>query len=253
VTDDVAAFYDDFAHDYADAILADFDQVSRRQGQQLQALLHPRGVRRVLDVACGNGLQSIALAELGYQVTGLDISPGMIAQAKRNAERHRVAIEWIVGDWHDLARTFASPFDAVVCWGNSLSHVADADDLTAVLGEMASVTAPSGVCLVDLRDWDRVSEERPKGQIRQAKETPEGRLVSFDLWHYPSPEAMIMEVFVLRERGGQWEVRRREVVHRMISRAEFEAAATKAGFARIERTNLGAFDVWALEKQNRGE
>lgn len=253
MTDDVAAFYDDFAHDYADAILADFDAAVQRNGERLDAMLRPRGAKRVLDVACGTGLQSLGLAALGYQVMGLDISPGMIAQAKRNADRYSVVIEWMVGDWHDLTRTFASPFDAVICWGNSLSHVADADDLTAVLGEMASVTAPSGVCLVDLRDWDRVREERPKGQIRQAKETPEGRLVSFDLWHYPSPEVMIMEVFVLRERGGQWEVRRREVVHRMIGRAEFEAAATKAGFARIERTSLGAFDVWALEKQNGGE
>jgi len=39
VTADVAAFYDDFAADYADAILADFDEVSRRQGEQLDALL----------------------------------------------------------------------------------------------------------------------------------------------------------------------------------------------------------------------
>jgi SAM-dependent methyltransferase len=253
VSADVAAFYDDFAHDYADAILSDFDQVSRRQGGELDALLRPRGVGRVLDVACGAGLQSIALAELGYQVAGIDISPGMIADAKRNAERRGVTIDWVLGDWHDLSRTFGEPFDAVICWGNSLSHVADADDLADVLGEMASVTAANGICLVDLRDWDRISKERPRGQIRQAKEMPQGRLVSFDLWHYPSPEVMIMEVFVLRERGGEWQVRRREVVHRMVGRAEFEGAARKAGFSKVERTNLGAFEVWVLEKGNGGE
>ena len=253
MTADVAAFYDDFAADYADAILADFDEVSRRQGEQLDALLRPRGVRRVLDVACGNGLQSIALTELGYQVTAIDISCGMIAEAKRNAERRGVAVDWVVGDWHDLSRVFAEPFDAAVCWGNSLSHVSGPDDLAAVLGEMASVTAPTGTCLVELRDWDRIIEQRPKGQIRQAKEMPEGRLISFDIWHYPSPEVMIMEVFVLRERGGHWDVRRREVVHRTISRAEFEGAATKAGFSKVERRGLGAFNVWVLEKQNGGE
>jgi SAM-dependent methyltransferase len=250
---DVASFYDDLAEDYADAILSDFDQVSRRQGEELDALLRPRGVKRVLDVACGGGLQSLALAELGYQVTAIDISPGMIAEAKRNGERRGVAVDWVVGDWHDLSHLFAEPFDAVVCWGNSLSHVADADDLAAVLGETASVVGPHGICSVQLRDWDRVIAERPKGAIRQVKQTPEGRLISFDVWQYPAPEVMVMEIFVLRERGDRWEVRRREVIHRMIGRAELEGAAKKAGFAKVECTNAGAFEVWALEKDNRGE
>jgi SAM-dependent methyltransferase len=246
---DIVAFYDDLAEDYADAILSDFDQVSRRHGERLDALLRPRGVESVLDVACGGGLQSIALAELGYRVTGVDVSPGMIAEGRRNAARRGVSVEWVLGDWHDLGELFAEPFDAAICWGNSLSHVADADDLAAVLREMAAVTRPDGVCSVQLRDWGRVIEQRPKGSVRQVKETPEGRVVSFDVWRYPSPEVMLMEVFVLRERGGGWSVRRREVRHRMIRSGEFESAARQAGFVRIESTHLNGFDVWLLEKR----
>jgi len=160
-----------------------------------------------------------------------------------------VTVDWVVGDWHDLSRLFAEPFDAVICWGNSLSHVSDADDLATVLGQMASVMKTDGICSVNLRDWDRVIAERPKGSLRQVKETPEGRLISFDVWRYPAPDVMVMEVFVLRERKGRWRVRRREVVHRMIRRAEFESAAARAGFGRIGLTDLDGFNVWVLEKQ----
>jgi glycine/sarcosine N-methyltransferase len=249
VTANVAAFYDDFAEDYADAILSDFDEVSRRQGERLNALLRPRGVQRVLDVACGSGLQSLALAQLGYRVTGLDISEGMIAQAKRNAQRRRVAANWVVGDWHDLRRLFPRPFDAVICWGNSLSHVSDAEDLAAVLSEMAAVTRAGGVCLVDLRDWDRVMQERPKGSVRQVKQTAAGRMISFDVWHYPSADMLVMEIFVLREREAHWTVRRREVVHCVIRRVEFEAAVARAGFATAKLAEPGGFNTWVLERE----
>jgi len=246
---EVAAFYDDFAADYSDSILTDFDAASRRDGERLDPLLRPRGAKRVLDVACGNGLQSLALAELGYSVTGVDVSSGMIAQAKRNAQRRGVTVEWVAGDWHELGRLFAEPFDALICWGNSLSHVADADDLAAALGEMAAVTKSAGVCSINLRDWDRVMAERPKGIVRQVKETTEGRLITFDVWRYPSPETMVMELFILRGHGDQWNVRRRETTHRMITRSEFESAVAQAGFAVSEVTDLGGHNLWMLEKK----
>jgi len=67
----------------------------------------------ILDIGCGTGRHSIELARRGYQVTGVDISSGMLKEAKRAAENAGVLVEWI----HDDATKFRSKrlFDAAIC------------------------------------------------------------------------------------------------------------------------------------------
>lgn len=51
----------------------------------LEQQLTAASARRVLDVACGTGMHAIALAQRGYDVTGADLSAGMIERARENA------------------------------------------------------------------------------------------------------------------------------------------------------------------------
>ncbi len=48
----------------------------------------------LLDLACGTGRMALRFAELGYQVTGVDITPEMIAWAKQRAANQGLSIEW---------------------------------------------------------------------------------------------------------------------------------------------------------------
>jgi ubiquinone/menaquinone biosynthesis C-methylase UbiE len=53
---------------------------------------------RAIDVGCGTGFLAFRLAELGHAVTGIDLSPRMIEQARRKAAREGVRIDFRVGD-----------------------------------------------------------------------------------------------------------------------------------------------------------
>jgi ubiquinone/menaquinone biosynthesis C-methylase UbiE len=67
----------------------------------------------ILDMGCGTGRHSVELAKRGYAVTGVDLSAGMLAEARKAAEAAGVAVEWVQCD----ATRFmaAQPFEAAVC------------------------------------------------------------------------------------------------------------------------------------------
>ncbi|HXF35587.1 MAG TPA: class I SAM-dependent methyltransferase [Actinomycetota bacterium] len=66
---------------------------------------------RVLDVGAGTGSISLLAAELGHEVTGLDLSPGMLERARAKAEARGLRIRFVVGRSEEPPE---GPFDAVV-------------------------------------------------------------------------------------------------------------------------------------------
>jgi len=67
---------------------------------------------RILELGCGDGALSCMRASEGFDVTGVDISEGMIDEARRRAERESSTARFEVAD-SDTLKT-AEPFDAVV-------------------------------------------------------------------------------------------------------------------------------------------
>jgi SAM-dependent methyltransferase len=101
----------------------------------------------VLDVACGPGLVACTLAQVARHVTGIDLTPAMIGQARaRQRSRGLKNLTWLVGD----AVLLPSPDAAfsVVVTRYSLHHFLDP---RAVLSEVVRVCSPGGrVALIDV-------------------------------------------------------------------------------------------------------
>jgi SAM-dependent methyltransferase len=73
--------------------------------------LLPAPPARVLDAGAGTGFLSVPLAELGYQVTALDLSPGMLAHLRTRAEAANLELEVVEGSAESPP---PGPFDVVV-------------------------------------------------------------------------------------------------------------------------------------------
>ena len=105
---------------------------------------------KVLDVGCGGGLVSEELADLGFDVVGIDGSEGAIEAAKEHAKGrrrspgHNRAPTYLVGSAYDLPFPDAS-FDAVVV-SDVLEHLLD---LPAAVKEIHRVLKPKGVIVLD--------------------------------------------------------------------------------------------------------
>jgi SAM-dependent methyltransferase len=98
----------------------------------------------ILDLCCGTGHMAQRLIEQNYQVTGLDISDGMLKYARENAPKAQLIL--------DDARCFNLPstFDAVICPSGSLNHMMNIEDLTQVFFKVYDSLLDNGVFLFGL-------------------------------------------------------------------------------------------------------
>ncbi|MGB6581655.1 MAG: methyltransferase [Streptosporangiaceae bacterium] len=125
--------------------------------RQLDRELPPAPVR-IIDLGCGQGTQALRLARRGYEVTGVDASPGLLARFERDlaAEpagvRGRVRVEHgLIEDYAE--RSWVSPFPAVLCHG-VLMYSADPDPVLSVVARM---TAPGGLVSLLVRNGDALA------------------------------------------------------------------------------------------------
>lgn len=98
---------------------------------------------RVLDVGCGVGRWSSLLAARGAHVTGIDLSPTMIAEAKRRAAAGGVA-EHCRFEVQDLAHLDAGEKFDLLLGVTVLQHILDPEALRAAVERMAEHLAPGG-------------------------------------------------------------------------------------------------------------
>jgi SAM-dependent methyltransferase len=104
---------------------------------------------RLLDLCCGQGRHAVALARLGYRVTGLDLSRTLLARAAATAAGQGQAVALVEADMRRLPFADAS-FDAVLNLFNAFGYLEDDAQDELVLAEVARVLAPGGRFLQEL-------------------------------------------------------------------------------------------------------
>lgn len=100
---------------------------------------------RALDLGCGEGADAIWLAEQGWSVLGVDVSPTALDRAREDADARGVGAR-VEFDQHDLCRTFpAGTFDLISA---QFLHSTVAMDRQVILRAAAEALAPGGILLI---------------------------------------------------------------------------------------------------------
>lgn len=152
--DEAAAFYRGLAASYDG--MTRFAERLPGERALLAEWRERHGFNRLLDAACGTGVHAIALAQLGVEVTGADLSPEMLAEARAHAAAEGVEVQWVEAAMEQLTAGVKGPFDALFCLGNSLPHLLDEAALAAALTGFHALLAPGGLLLLQLVNYDLV-------------------------------------------------------------------------------------------------
>ncbi len=91
--------------------------------------------KQVLDVGCGGGLLSEAIAAAGGRVTGIDMAAPALSVARSHAKRSGLAIEYHQSTAEDWARSHSGAYDVVTCM-ELLEHVPDPAGLVSACSRL---------------------------------------------------------------------------------------------------------------------
>ena len=120
-------------------------EYTRAEVDFLEGILGRRG--RLLDVPCGQARHAVALARRGARVTGVDLAPEFLDEARTSAGANGVAIDLVRADMRELAFR-AAGFDGAYCLGNSFGYL-DLAGTTRFVAALAHALRPGARLVVE--------------------------------------------------------------------------------------------------------
>jgi SAM-dependent methyltransferase len=159
-------------------IAGDFGEIAKSYASGAEEFIEKLNLKpgmKVLDVACGTGNLALPAARAGAIVTGVDIAPNLVEQARENAKREGLKIQFDEGDAEALPYDDAS-FDAVVTMFGAM--FAPRPELVAA--ELKRVCRPGG--FIAMANWTPTGFIGQMFKIMSSRVPPPAGMPSPVLW-----------------------------------------------------------------------
>ena len=221
-------YHDDFVDKWDELI--DWDGRSKGEGDFFVRELQKRGAKKVLDVATGTGFHSVQLLKAGFEVHSADGQANMLERAFYNARRQNLILRTIHADWRQLSNNIHEKYDAIICLGNSFTHLFDEKDRRKAMAEFYSVLKSDGVLILDQRNYDGMLEKGYSskhkfyytGDIVAEPESVEEDMVRFK-YQFKDKSTYHLNFFPLKK----------NYMHNLLNEAGFRDVKTYADFQEV--------------------
>jgi SAM-dependent methyltransferase len=231
--------------DFYKSISAYYDRIFPTDPQVLSFLdgrIQPGS--RILDIACGTGGYSIALAERGHLVTGIDLDRAMIRSARAKARELDTAPDFRVMDMQVMSGALEPGFDLIFCIGNSLVHLETDDRIGQMLDDCRTLLRPAGLLVVQIINYDRILAQGLTSLPTLHDETvPLEFRRNYDL--DPEGGVVVFRTELRAGRGAEQQVIRNQIPLRIVTGEQLTQLVRTAGFRDLEL--FGGFDGRPLQ------
>jgi 2-polyprenyl-3-methyl-5-hydroxy-6-metoxy-1,4-benzoquinol methylase len=138
-------------------------------------------IRSAIDAGCGTGFHTLLLAQLGVDVTAVDISEQMLGALCQHARELKVSVKSVRSSFVELRSVVKGDYDAVFSMGNSLAHLLTEEELKRSLEQFCLVLKPSGVLFLQNLNYDRIVAGHERIQsIKEVENTLYVRFYDYD-------------------------------------------------------------------------
>ncbi|MCB1325847.1 MAG: class I SAM-dependent methyltransferase [Spirochaetales bacterium] len=226
--------------------LIDWNARAESEGNFFIDVLRERGAKKILDVATGTGFHSIRLRKAGFEVISADGSPEMLARTFENGRRQDLVLRTVQADWRWLNRDVHGKYDAVICLGNSFTHLFSEHDRRKALAEFYAALRHDGVLILDQRNYDGILDHGFSSKhvyyycgdnVSAEPEHVDPGLARFR-YTFPDGSVFHLNMFPLRK----------NYVTRLMSEVGFQAVTTYADFQETHRQDDPDFYIHVAEK-----
>lgn len=119
------------------------------------------GKERILDLACGFGRHSLAFARRGYSVTGVDITPAYIEDARKSASSESLKADFFCSDIRDV--TSENEFDVVLNLGDgAIGYLENEEENLKIFDVISRALKPGGKHFMDICNAEHAELFFPK-------------------------------------------------------------------------------------------
>ena len=181
---------------------------------------------RILDVPCGSGRHSLALAEAGHRVTGVDISEEAIGHARRAATTAGLAVTFVLSEMRAIPQ--GGTFDAAICMGNSFGYL-DLAGTGEFVAALAGAVRPGGGLVVD---FNAAAESILPGYTGEARTFHTGDITVDATTDYDPVESRLINGYRFT-RGA--EVVEATALHHVYTSGHLGRLLHDGGFTSVER------------------
>ncbi len=230
--------------------LIDWDARAASEGEFFIEQLRARGKKKILDVATGTGFHSVQLMKAGFDVTSVDGNAEMLAKAFENARRRGKLLRTVHADWRWLNRDVHGKYDAIICLGNSFTHLFEEHDRRRALAEFYAALRHDGILILDQRNYDAILDKGFRSEHRyyycgdQVEAEPEHVDDSLARFRYRFPDSseFHLNMFPLRK----------AYVRRLFSEVGFQRVKTYGDFQETYQESEPDFFVHVVDKRYSG-
>lgn len=113
--------------------------------------IKPSSTKTAIDLGAGNGIQSLAMNDLGFQVTAIDFNQQLLNELKANPNGKGIKTE--LADITKVAEYEKLKPELIICCGDTITHLEDIQQIEKLILDAANIIQSNGHIILSFRDY----------------------------------------------------------------------------------------------------